>query len=778
MKSSQRRRGIERAVGFVVALVNALALLCALGLMFALPDRALAQEPAPKTEPGQPAKSGKSAEPAPKGEKKAHPPNRLIHEKSPYLLQHAHNPVDWHPWGQEAFDKAKKENKLIFLSIGYATCHWCHVMERESFEDLGLAKLMNEVFVCIKVDREERLDVDNLYMNLCQILRGTPLSLSGGCGWPLNVILLPDRQPLYVATYLPKESRFGRMGMQQLVPRLKLLWDTQRDGLTRQGADLTEILKKQSEIEPGGELGQDVLDAGRDSLQKLFDETHGGFGGAPRFPTPHRLSFLFRMWHRAPNPELLKIVETTLQAMRKGGIYDHVGFGFHRYSVDEKWLVPHFEKMLYDQAQLVTVYTEAYQITGKAEYRQTAEEICEYVLRDMTHPQGGFSSAQDADSEGEEGKYYLWTDAELARIVGPDDADLCRKVWNVRADGNFSDPATGEQPGSNILHRTKSLAELAVELNLSEDALRTRLEAARQKLLAERAKRIPPLLDDKVLTDWNGLMIAALARAGRVFAKPEYVEAARRARDFIHAQLRDPQGRLLHRYRDGQSAIRAHLDDYAFFIAGLIELHAAAGDVRDLQAALTLQDQQHVHFWDDKQSGYFFTADDAEALLVRTKESYDGAVPAGNSVALLNLLQLARLTGRTAYEEQAAKLARALARPASLSPTSHTQLLCGVDFALGPAYEVVVAGSPAAEDTQNLLRKLRSVYAPNMVLHVRPAGELPAELQQLAPFLAAQRPASDGSAQVYVCRNFLCERPTRDIAQVLQALGVATSKSP
>ncbi|MGH7890123.1 MAG: thioredoxin domain-containing protein, partial [Thermodesulfobacteriota bacterium] len=475
-------------------------------------------------------------------------PNRLISEKSPYLLQHAHNPVDWYPWGEEAFVKAKNEDKPIFLSIGYSTCHWCHVMENESFEDEEVAKLMNDAFVSIKVDREERPDIDSIYMTVCQMLS------QGGCGWPLNIIMTPDKKPFYAATYIPKENRHGRAGMLEFIPRIKEIWKTQRDNVLDSADQITSAIRQASQVsneKKGKELDGSTFEKAYDQLAQNFDTVHGGFGRAPKFPTPHNLLFLLRCWKRTGKDKALEIVEKTLSAMRRGGIYDHVGFGFHRYSTDPEWLVPHFEKMLYDQAMLSMAYIEGYQATGNRDYEKTAREIFTYVLRDMTSPDGGFYSAEDADSEGEEGKFYLWTEDEIRKVLNKEESDLVMKVFNVEKGGNFSDEATGRKTHSNIFHLSGSLSDAASLLNLEREQLERRIETAREKLFSVREKRIHPHKDDKILTDWNGLMIAALAKGASAFDEPKYAEAAGRAVGFILSRMQKSDGELLHRYRDG-----------------------------------------------------------------------------------------------------------------------------------------------------------------------------------------------------------------------------------
>lgn len=690
--------------------------------------------------------------------------NRLLHEKSPYLLQHAHNPVNWYPWSDEAFARARIEDKPIFLSIGYSTCHWCHVMERETFENEQAAHLMNETFVSIKVDREERPDIDHIYMTVCQMM-------TGGGGWPLSVIMTPDKKPFFAGTYIPRESMHGRMGMLDLCRSVKELWTTRREEVLRTATTVVAGLRQLPAGSPGGDPGEREGQRAYEDLRQRYDAFHGGFGSAPKFPTPHNFFFLLRYGQRTRDEEPLRMVEKTLQTMRMGGIYDHVGFGFHRYATDTSWLVPHFEKMLYDQALLALAYTEAYQATGNAAYRITAEEIFAYVLRDMTSPEGGFYSAEDADSEGEEGKFYVWTLAEIREALGEEDGDLAIRVFNVKPEGNFHEEATGRITGANILHLQAPISEIASNLGMSADDLETRLKAIRERLLALRETRVRPHRDDKILTDWNGLMIAALAAGARAFDRPEYADAARKAADFVLTTMRTPVGRLLHRYRDGEAAIAAVVDDYAFFIWGLLELYEATFRVEYLKTALALNDDMLTHFWDDESGGFFFTADDGENLLVRTKEIYDGATPSGNSVAALNLLRLGRITGRTDLEVRAQRIGRAFAGSVEQFPSAYTQFLTAVEFAIGRSYEVVIAGNADAEDAKALVRSLRQPFLPNKVVVFRPTGPESADIINIAPYTKDQT-SLDGKATAYVCRNFACELPTADTQTMLGLLGV------
>jgi uncharacterized protein len=699
--------------------------------------------------------------PQPDTKKQSRRPNRLISEKSPYLLQHAYNPVEWYPWGPEAFEAAVKEDKPVFLSVGYSTCHWCHVMEKESFEDENVAVLMNDTFISVKVDREERPDIDNIYMKICNIMTG-----SGG--WPLTIVMSPDKRPFFAGTYLPRESRYGRVGMLDLTPRIKEMWNARRVDLLKLSDEITSALRG-NESFSGNEIEESTLDAAYEELNRRFDRLYGGFGSAPKFPTPQNLLFLLRYWKRTRKPEALRMVEQTLKAMRLGGIYDHVGYGFHRYSTDEKWLLPHFEKMLYDQALLSIAYIEAYLATGKAEYRDTASEVIEYVLRDMRGPEGGFYSAEDADSEGEEGKFYLWTPEQVSELLGTSEAELFLNVFNVKKGGNFTDQVTNETPGTNILYLEKSPEELAADLNIPGQELRINIKAGLQKLFTVREKRIYPYKDDKILTDWNGLMISALSRAAQAFNEPHYADAAEKAASFILDRLRTSEGRLLHRYRDGEAALPAHVDDYAFLISGLLDLYEAVFDVRYLETALELNRYFLRHFWDEEQGGFYFTADDTEEILVRKKEIYDGAVPSGNSVAMMNLIRLGKMTGDSALEEKALAISRTFSAAVGEYPAGYTQLLLAVDFALGPSYEVIVAGDSGHNDTREMLNAVRSRFVPNKVVLLRPVEQELPEIDRISHFIKSYG-KPDGKALAYVCRDRNCQLPTDDPAKVQKLL--------
>jgi len=692
--------------------------------------------------------------------------NRLIHEKSPYLLQHAENPVDWYAWGPEAFEKARRDNKPIFLSIGYSTCHWCHVMAHESFENPEVARLMNEVFVCIKVDREERPDIDNIYMRVCQMMTG-----SGG--WPLTILMTPDKKPFFAGTYIPRESHHGRLGMLDLIPRIKEVWDTQHAEILKTADQITASLSQLSQDSTGDELDKSTLKTAYEQLSSRFSEQYGGFGNAPKFPSPQNLLFLLRYWQSTNDEKALRMVVKTLQSMQDGGIYDHIGFGFHRYSTDSHWLVPHFEKMLYDQAMLAMAYIEAYQATGKKELRETAKKIFTYVLRDMTDQKGGFYSAEDADSEGVEGKFYVWTEDEIRKVLKGEEADLIINVFNVKKSGNFSDEASGENTGANILHLEKTLTEVAFKNKTSVDELKERVETARQKLFTARNKRIHPHKDDKILTDWNGLMIAALAKGAQACNEPEYANAAKRAADFILTDMRRTDGRILHRYRDGHAAILANVDDYAFLIWGLLELYETVFDVHYLQTALDLNNEMIKYFWDEQNGGFYFTADDAEELIVRQKDIYDGAIPSGNSVAVLNLFRLARITANSDLEDKANKIMIAFSKDVKSVPSGYTQMMVGLDFGIGPSYEIVIVGNPEAKDTKEMLNSLRKHFIPNKVVLLRPSDQEAPDIIRLAKFTEYQS-SFDGKATAYVCLDYACKMPTTDTEEMLKLLNVSS----
>ena len=691
-------------------------------------------------------------------------PNKLINEKSPYLLQHAYNPVDWYPWGEEAFQKAEKEDKPIFLSIGYSTCHWCHVMEHESFEDSEVAHLMNDAFVSIKVDKEERPDIDKIYMQVAQMMTGRG-------GWPLTIIMTPDKEPFFAGTYIPKGDRFGQTGMLSMIPQITDIWKSDRSRVDKITDQIKQSLSVPETLEHA-ELRLESIEQMVSVQANRFDEMNGGFGRAPKFPTPHNLMLLLRHWKKTGDEFSLLMVERTLQKMRDGGIFDHVGYGFHRYATDAHWLLPHFEKMLYDQAMLAMVYTEAYQATRDDQYANVVKEILTYVMRDMRSPEGAFYSAEDADSEGEEGKFYVWSEKEIRSLLTDQEAEAFVKVLNIQKDGNFYDEATREKVGTNIPHVTLFLNDAARALKTDEETLSELLESAREKLFNAREKRVRPLRDDKVLTDWNGLMIAALAKAARVLDEPEYTRSAELAVQFILKTMRRNDGILMHRFREGEVSVPAFLDDYAFLVWGLLELYETTFDVQYLKTARNLNQDMLDHFWDDKDGALFFAGDYSEKLLVRQKEAYDGAIPSGNSIAMLNLIRLARLLGEGEHEQKASDIAKAFSMQVERSPTGFGMMLSALNFALGPSYEVIIAGNLEADDTRNMLKTLRERFIPNKIVLVRGGKEQSQQITQLAPY-TKYYDSLKGKATVHVCINQNCKLPTTETSQMLKLLDEA-----
>ncbi len=703
-------------------------------------------------------------------------PNHLICEKSPYLLQHAFHPVDWHPWGEEAFALARLEDKPIFLSIGYSTCHWCHVMAHESFEDDDVAKLLNQTFICIKVDREERPDIDQMYMMAAQ-------AMTGRGGWPLSIVMTQDKKPFFAATYIPKKGRFGQAGMLEIIPRIRDMWDNHREEALASADKILDYLKgmqgnqiQRTQEQDGSPLTasipdekalHDLLRSGYETLSSIYDPKNGGFGSAPKFPAPHNLLFLLRYWKRSGTGHALQMAEETLTAMRNGGIYDHIGFGFHRYSTDAEWFAPHFEKMLYDQALMAIAYTEAYQATGEKLYAKAAREILDYVCRDMADQKGGFYSAEDADSEGVEGKFYTWRAEELRETLNGDDFRLLINVFDVYENGNF-------EAGQNILRKFASLADVAAVMKIDEKELSVRLEAIRSRLFSVREKRVHPQKDDKILTDWNGLMIASLAKAAQALEEPLYAQAAGKAADFVLREMQADSSRgkrLLHRYR-GQAGISAQLDDYAFFVWGLINLYEAAYDVKYLKEALRLCSIMMSSFKDAESGGLFFSAHDANDLPFRRIDYYDGAIPSGNSIALLCLLSLAQLTGDIDWEEKAWDLARAFYLAAGTNPSGYSMMLCSLDLALGPTTLVaLVEGREEkreyqyGEETARMLQAIRSRFWPNCVSLVV-NGE---EIKRIAPFTQDMQPLNERTT-AYVCTGHVCRLPVTSLVDLLAIL--------
>jgi len=674
--------------------------------------------------------------------------NRLINEKSPYLLQHAENPVDWYAWGEKAFEKAKKEDKPVFLSIGYATCHWCHVMAHESFEDEEVAQVLNTYFITIKVDREERPDIDKIYMSVCQ-------AMTGRGGWPLSIFMTHGK-PFFAGTYFPKSSRMGMPGFMDILTKIAFLWKNDRGQLLEASKKITKHLAAISDSGTSPvALDLETLKKGYKQLELTFDPNWGGFGTAPKFPTPHHLTFLLRWHKRSGDSMALKMVEKTLDAMRRGGIFDQIGFGFHRYSVDERWLVPHFEKMLYDQALLAMAYTEAYQVTGNEKYAQVAREILTYVQRDMTSPHGGFYSAEDADSEGIEGLFYLFTPHEITKHLGEEQGNLFCRFYHITEKGNFEE-------GRSILHMPMAPQAFAEKEGMDVRKLEKALEDARKKLFAIRKRRIHPQKDDKILTSWNGLMIAAFAKGYQTFGNQAYADAARKAANFILKNLRTSDGRLLRRYRQGDAAYPGYLDDYTFLIAGLLDLYEATFEVSYLKEAIELNEAMVDIFWDKQGGGLCFTGQGNESLITRSKEVYDGALPSGNSVAALNFLRLSRMTGNINLEQRAEQLIRAFSKQVADQPMAYTQLLIALDFIIGPSQEIVVAGEPTLTNTQAMIHAVQRSFLPNKVLLLRLQGTEGKRLASLSPFVGDMS-SINNQPTVYVCENYACKTPIKDV---------------
>ena len=684
--------------------------------------------------------------------------NRLLHETSPYLRQHAHNPVDWYPWGEEALRRARELDRPIFLSIGYSACHWCHVMEHESFEDPEVGQLLNEHFVPIKVDREERPDLDQIYMTAVQLL-------TGHGGWPMSVFLTPELKPFYGGTYFPPDDRYnGQLpSFKRLLHAIIDAWQSRREEVAEQSHKLAghiqEVVQLQAADYP---FGPDMVQRGADEMRTTFDSTYGGFGKAPKFPHPMDLRVLLRVWNRFGDNDALQMVRKTLDAMAMGGMYDHLGGGFHRYSTDRRWLVPHFEKMLYDNALLTVAYLEGYQATGEPFYREVVEETLAYVLREMTSPEGPFYSTQDADSEGVEGKFFVWSADEIERVLGKDLARLFGTVYDVTAEGNWE--------GHNILHRSRTYEQEAKLLHLGEGELRAKLDEARRKLFEVREQRVHPGRDEKALTSWNGLMISAFARACEVLGRAEYRDAASRAAAFILENMRSPDGRLLHTWSSGsQAKLNGYLEDYAFLLEGLVDLYEATFAPRWIEAALDLAGVMMRQFWDDVDGGFFYTGSDHEELIARTRDAHDSSVPSANGMAVTALLRLAKLTGRDDLQERAVRTLRLFSGLLRKSPRVAGQMLIALDFHLGPVQEFAMVGELGSAEVGQVLRILHRGFHPRRVLAAKPAQETAPAVDRLVPLLAGKT-ALDG-VTTYVCENYACQAPLVGVEAVKAALG-------
>ncbi len=665
--------------------------------------------------------------------------NKLIETDSPYLLQHAHNPVDWFPWSDEAFEKAKREDKPIFLSIGYSTCHWCHVMERESFENEQIAALLNEHFVSIKVDRESRPDIDAIYMNAV-------MAMTGSGGWPLSVFLTSESKPFFGGTYFPPRSGLGRPGFDRVLLAIADAWKNRRQELLDSAGRLSDLLKEGIAPVSKETPSEQVLDDAYNNFRESFDPADGGFGNAPKFPQPTALGFLLRYWYRIKEKDALEMVEKTLTAMAKGGIYDHIGGGFHRYSTDAQWLVPHFEKMLYDQALLSRVYIEAYQITKNQSYAQTAREIFDYVLRDMISPEGGFYSAEDADSEGKEGAFYVWDTNEIEAVLGKEQAEVFNAYYGVTHDGNFEE-------GKTILNIQGTTAPEKI---------------AKEAIFQARQKRIRPGRDDKVITAWNGLMISALAYGGAVLDEQKYISAAERCADFILSKLRK-NGRLMRYYRNGSVSQKAFLDDYAYLAVGLLDLYEATFDAKWLNEAIRLAEQIIELFTDTENGAFFLTGKDAEILISRTKPATDEVIPSANSIAAFVLLKLGLLTNNEQFTKQGEMVFEAFSQQLKQYPQYCSSMLSSISFQLGPNKEIVITGNPEALDTKEMLNVIRSRFLPNAVVLLHQSGDAGKPIEVLMPFIKNQSPF-DGKATAYICENYSCKQPVTDPEKLAEML--------
>ena len=675
--------------------------------------------------------------------------NRLIHETSPYLLQHAHNPVDWFPWGPEAFEKARAENKPVLLSIGYSACHWCHVMEHESFENESIAAVMNEHFVSIKVDREERPDLDHIYQNVVQML-------SGQGGWPLTMFLTPEQEPFYGGTYFPPEDRYGRPGFPRILAAVADAYHRRPGEVTKSIEQIREGLKKLSSLAASpGELSPDILTNAARALANNFDMVHGGFGTQPKFPNPSNLEYLLRYWHASGNENFLNMAKLATRKMASGGIYDHLGGGFHRYSVDDHWLVPHFEKMLYDNAQLLPLYLNMYQITHDEFYARVARETLTYIKREMLAPEGGFYATQDADSEGEEGKFFVWTKAEVDALLGEASRLFCR-YYDITGTGNW-------EHGNNILHLTVSLDQTAKMFNKPVDEVAASIESSKAVLFAAREQRVKPFRDEKILTSWNGLMLSGMVQAYNVLGDAEALQAVRDTITFLQGHmLRD--GRLLSVYKDGQAKLNGYLDDYAFLAAALLDAFEATFTPAYFDLAQQLINTMIEEFWDEEQWGFFFTGKSHETLIERTKSVYDQAIPSGTSVATRTLLRLYHYTGKADYLQRAEQVLYLVRQHMEQQPFGVGSMLATLDFYVRKPQEIVLIGAPDAEDTQAMLRALHQQYIPNKVLFQIDPQQVTAALEAL-PLLRdvlAGKAQVDGKATVYVCHNFTCSLPVTD----------------
>ena len=677
--------------------------------------------------------------------------NRLIHETSPYLLQHAHNPVDWHPWGDEAFQKAKRENKPVLLSIGYSACHWCHVMERESFENEQIAALMNDLFISIKVDREERPDLDEIYMNAVQLLTGRG-------GWPMTMFLTPDGKPFYGGTYFPPEDRQGMPGFPKILLGVSQAYRARSADVEKSVGEILTALQGMSETHQSDkDFSPDIIAASCEKISRAYDSDNGGLGQAPKFPNAGVYELFLRHFHHSKNERYLEMIVHTLTKMARGGIYDHLGGGFHRYSVDAKWLVPHFEKMLYDNAQLLAIYAHAYAITGETLFKSVVEETAHYLLGEMFQAVGGFYSTQDADSEGEEGKFFVWTPDEISRLLGTEAGEVFCRIYDVSDQGNFEE--------KNILHPILTIEQASKYFGKEKSVIETLVAEAKTKLFTEREKRIKPFRDEKIITAWNGLALSGLAAAIKISGEAALITAVTQTIEFIFAKMfRD--GFLLHTYKDGQAKLLGYLDDYAFLAVGLLDIYETLLDRAFLDRALQLNEIMLREFWDEEEGGFFYTGKSQEQLISRAKPIFDASIPSGNAMATQLLLRLHHITGQNDYRARAEKVLRSYYDVMENQPFGFAHMLCAVDQHLSPPKEIVVVGNIDDARTKALLAEVQRIYLPNKVLQLVGAEQA---LEDISPLLRGKTQVN-GQPTAYLCQNFTCSAPVTNPAELKSLL--------
>lgn len=681
-------------------------------------------------------------------------PNRLINQKSPYLRQHAYNPVDWYPWCDEAFERAYKEDKPIFLSIGYSTCHWCHVMEKESFESEEIAEILNNFFISIKVDREERPDIDNIYMKACYVFQNRG-------GWPLSVFMMPNKIPFFVDTYIPREDMYGKIGFKSLLLRISEIWQHSREKINEACENVSEILKTLGQKAIFySEITENTIHKAYEELKGIFDSQNGGFGKSPKFPLPLNIIFLNRYYHRYKENNALQMALKTLRKIRQGGIYDHIGGGFHRYSTDQFWIVPHFEKMLYDNVLLMIAYTEAYQITGDSFYKTVVNEIVNYLLRDMYSPEGAFYSAEDADSEGKEGEFYTWRIEEIKEALTEEEFSFAQEIFAISEFGNFRDEATGKVTGKNIIYWKREIEELTKELELSQELLMTKINSIINKLLKIRNMKVRPLRDEKILTDWNSIAAVAFAKAGVVFDKDEYINVAEKCINFIINRMIDPSGRLLHSYIDGQVSVYGFLEDHAYLAWALIELYFATFKSYYLIKAFEIVDNTVNHFWDRENFGFYQTPDYSETVISRSKDIYDGAMPSGNSVIAYVLFILSRLSGKEDYERRLREVFKFFGGEISKMPSSYVFSLISLDMLINGTTELIVIPGKSREKDILFLREIRKAFNPNLLCLIKER-----ETEKYSPKIEKMEKIADKSTY-FVCKNFSCLSPVTDREKV------------